>query len=123
MILFAEVRKNSEWEKDLPAGSTTKMISKKCINTATFVELLQDFARLKLSGRFLLNFDGAKSHLDYSICEFTEENAILLYSLPSNITHNFQSIDKDFLGSFEIFWDHHALFISPRIEKNKIFQC
>ena len=109
MILFSGVRKNPAWERDLPTGSVAKMTPKGCMTSDTFVEFLRHFSRFKPNGTCLLIFDGAKSHLDYKICEFAEDNDILLYCLPSNTTHELQPLDKGCFRSFELFWDQHAL--------------
>ena len=78
------------------------------MTTDAFVEFLRRFSRLPM-GICLIIFDGAKSHLDYKICEVAEENDIILYCLPSNTTHELQPSDKGCCRSFEIFWDQHAL--------------
>ncbi|XP_063219165.1 tigger transposable element-derived protein 1-like [Bacillus rossius redtenbacheri] len=109
MILFPGLRKNPAWEKNLPTGSTTIMTRKGSMTTESFVSFLNHFSRFKPSGPCLLIFDGAKSHLDYSICEVAEQNEIILYCLPSNTTHELQPLDKGCFRSFEIFWDQHTL--------------
>lgn len=109
MILFAGLRKNPAWEKNLPTGSTTVMTRKGSMTSECFVTFLKHFSRFKPCGPCLLIFDGAKSHLDYTICEVAEENDVVLYCLPSNTTHELQPLDKGCFRSFEIFWDQHAL--------------
>lgn len=94
MMLFSGVRKNPVWEKNLPIGSCIKMTPKGSMTTEIFTEFLRHFSRFKPSGTCLLIFGGAKLHLDYKICEVAEENDILLYCLPSNITHELQPLDK-----------------------------
>lgn len=74
IILFPRVRKTLARKKGLPTGSATKMASKDCVNTETFVEFLRYFARFKPSHSLVcvLIFDGAKFHLNYSFYEFAK---------------------------------------------------
>ena len=89
LVLFSVVRKNPGGKKvhlslqvvcsfvlsklfvHLSLQGLRPKTTKVWMNTETFVEFLRHVARFKPSGLCLLIFDGSKSHLDYSIREFS----------------------------------------------------
>ncbi|KAL3289623.1 hypothetical protein HHI36_023033, partial [Cryptolaemus montrouzieri] len=56
-----------------------------------------------------LVFDGASSHLDFTIAEKADNLGITLFCLPSNTTHELQPLDKAVFRSFEAHWDNELL--------------
>ena len=94
MILYKGKRLNVEYAEDLPSGSVCAMTDRVSITLKTFVDWLNHFAKFKPPGLCLIIFDGAKSHLDYSIVETASRHNIVLYCLPSNKTHELQPLDN-----------------------------
>lgn len=109
IILFKGKRMKPEWKDKLPTGSDCLMTPKGCMTTEAFCVWLKHFSRFKPNGPCLLIFDGAISHLDYSIVEKAEDFDIKLFCLPSNTTHELQPLDKSCYGPFETFWDEQVL--------------
>lgn len=79
------------------------------MTTDLFVEFIKHLAKHKTQGKFLLNFDGASSQLDYTIVEEADCHDIVLYCLPSNTTHELQPLYKSVNKSFEHYWDQEIL--------------
>lgn len=109
MILMKGIRVKEEWKENLPDGSTLKMTAKGSMTTEIFVEYIKHFAKFRVPGKVLLIFDGASSHLDYTIVEEAEKHDIVLYCLPSNTTHWLQPMDKSVFSPFEEYWDQEVL--------------
>lgn len=79
------------------------------MTAVAFVEWINHFAKFKPSGKVLLIFDGAASHLDANIVEAAETNDIVLYCLPSNTTHALQPMDVSCFKPYESYWDDEVL--------------
>ncbi|XP_018370178.1 PREDICTED: tigger transposable element-derived protein 1-like [Trachymyrmex cornetzi] len=109
MIIFKGKRGKPEFTDNLPPGSIISMAPKGFITTELFIKFLNHFASFKLAGKILLVFDGAASHLDYTIVEAADKHDIVLYCLPSNTTHELQPLDKSVYRSFEHHWDQEFL--------------
>lgn len=109
MIIFKGQRQKPEFSDNLPAGSFVKMSAKGSMTTELFVEFIKHLAKYKTQGKILLIFDGASSHLDYTIVEEADRHDIVLYCLPSNTTHELQPLDKSVNKSFEHYWDQEVL--------------
>lgn len=102
MIIFKGQRQKPEYSDNLPAGSLVKMASKGSMTTEFFIEFIKHLGKYKTQGKALLIFDGAFSHLDYTIVEEADKLDIVLYCLPSNTTHELQPLDKSVNKSFII---------------------
>jgi hypothetical protein len=109
MIIFKGKRLKAEFQDNLPAGTLVKMAPKGYMTTEIFVDFVHHLGRYKTEGPALLIFDGAKSHLDYSIVEAADSNGITLLCLPSNTTHELQPLDKSVYRSYESHWDKEVL--------------
>lgn len=109
MILFKGKRKKNEWMDNLPAGSVIEMTDKGSMTTSVFVRWLHHFANYKPPGKVLLIFDGASSHLDASIVDAAASHEITPFCLPSNTTHELQSMDKAVFKAFESYWDDEVM--------------
>lgn len=109
MILMKGIRQKPEWSMNLPPGSAIEMTAKGSMTTQTFVKWIEHFSKFKPIGKVLLIFDGASSHLDYTIVEAAEKNDIILFCLPSNTTHELQPMDKAVFAAFESYWDDEVL--------------
>lgn len=109
MILFRGKRLKPEFCDNLPHGSLVKMAAKGFMTTQLSSDFLRHFAQFKPNGPTLLVFDGASSHLDFTIAETAESLGITLFCLPSNTTHEFQPLDKAVFHSFEANWDQELL--------------
>lgn len=109
MIIFKGKRLKPEWADELPLGSLVRMAPKGSMTTELFIEFLRHLSRYKGSGPTLLVFDGASSHLDYSIVDEADRLQIRLFCLPSNTTHELQPLDKAVYRSFEYHWDQELL--------------
>lgn len=109
MILMKGIRQKPEWSMHLPPGSVIEMTAKGSMTTQTFVKWIDHFSKFKPAGKVLLIFDGASSHLDYTIVEAAEKNDIILFCLPSNTTHELQPMDKAVFAAFESYWDEEVL--------------
>lgn len=81
------------------------MAPKGFMTTELFITFLNHFASFKPPGQILLVFDGAASHLDYTIVEAADKHDIVLYCLSSNTTHELQPLNKSVYRSFEHHWD------------------
>lgn len=120
MILYKGKRMKPEWTYNLPAGSVCRMTDRGSMTTAVFRDWLAHFASFKTPGRCLLIFDGAKSHLDYSVVEEAEKYDITLYCLPSNTTHELQPLDKAVFKPFETYWDQELMRFWDRFQTHTI---
>lgn len=109
MIIFKGQRQKPEFSDNLPAGSSVKMSPKGSMTTELFVDFIKHLAKYKTQGKILLIFDGASSHLDYTIVEEADRHDIVLYCIPSNTTHELQPLDKSVNKSFEHYWDQEVL--------------
>lgn len=109
MILFRGKRLKPEFCDNLPHGTLVKMAPKGSMTTQLFNDFLRHFAQYKSNGSTLLVFDGATSHLDFTIAETAESLGITLFCLPSNTTHELQPLDKAVFRSFEANWDQELL--------------
>lgn len=109
MIIFKGQRQKPEYSDNLPAGSLVKMAPKGSMTTELFIEFIKHLGKYKTQGKVLLIFDGASSHLDYTIVEEADKHDIVLYCLPSNTTHELQPLDKSVNKSFEHHWDQEAM--------------
>lgn len=109
MILMKGIRQKPEWCVNLPPGSVIEMTTKGSMTTQTFVKWIDHFSNFKPPGKVLLIFDGASSHLDYTIVEAAEKSDIVLFCLPSNTTHELQPMDKAVFAAFESYWDDEVL--------------
>lgn len=98
-----------EWTDHLPPGSAAIMTEKGSMTNESFISWLSHFAKYRNPGPTLLIFDGARSHLDISIVEAAENHGITLFCLPSNTTHELQSMDKAVFKSYESLWDQEVL--------------
>ena len=96
MVLFKGVRRKSQLADDLPPGSAVEMTQKGSMTTETFVKWIRHFARYKPTGKVLLVFDGAASHLHPDIVNEAEKHDITLFCLPSNTTHELQPMERQF---------------------------
>ena len=67
MVLYKGKRMKPEWTYNLPAGSVCRMTDRGSMTTAVFTDWIAHFASFKTPVRCFLIFDGAKSHLDYSV--------------------------------------------------------
>lgn len=110
MIIFKGKRLNPELTDNLPHGLLVKMAPKGCMTTELFVDFLNHFSQyIANNAPTLLVFDGASSHLDYTIADAAESLNITLLCLPSNTTHELQPLDKAVFRSFEAHWDQELL--------------
>lgn len=109
MILFRGKRLKPEFCDNLPHGSLINMAPKGSITTQLFNDSLRHFAQYKSNGPTLIVFDGASSHLDFTIAETAESLGNTLFCLPSNTTHELQPLDKAVFRSFEANWDQKLL--------------
>lgn len=109
MIIFKGKRKKPEFTDNLPPESIIEMSAKGYMTTEIFIKFLNHLASFKPAGKILLVFDDAACHLDYTIVEAAEKVDIILYCLPSNTTHELQSLDKSVYRSFEHHWDQELL--------------
>ncbi|XP_030764873.1 uncharacterized protein LOC115889097 [Sitophilus oryzae] len=73
MILMKGIRKKIEWSLHLPPGSVIEMTAKGSMTTETFVKWIDHFSKFKPTGKVLLIFDGASSHLDQTIVDASEK--------------------------------------------------
>ncbi|KAJ8948410.1 hypothetical protein NQ318_009921 [Aromia moschata] len=96
------------FEDNLPDGTLVKMAPKGSMTTELFVQFIQHLSKFKIVGPILLVFDGAASHLDYTIVEEADKHNITLLCLPSNTTHELQPLDKSVYRSFEAHWDQEV---------------
>lgn len=85
------------------------MAPKGSMTTELFIEFIKHLGIYKTQGKALLIFDGASSHLDYTIVEEADKLDIVLYCLPSNTTHELQPLDKSVNKSFDHHWDQEAM--------------
>ena len=108
MIIFKGKRGKPEYSDNLPTDTLVSMSEKGCMTKELFAMWLQHFAKFK-SGKVLLIFDGASSHIHPDIVDVAEDNDIVLFCLPSNTTHELQPLDKSVFRSFEHFWDLELL--------------
>lgn len=83
IILFKGKRLKPEFTDNLRAAALVKMTEKGYMNHETFVEFIRHLAKYKTTGKCLLIFDGAASHLHFSIVDEAEKHDITLYCLPS----------------------------------------
>lgn len=120
MILFKGKREKEEWKENLPIGSCIQMTKKGSMTTETFVKWIQHFAKFKCDEKVLLIFDGASSHLDYTIVDEAEMHNIVLYCLPSNTTHYLQPMDRSVFGPFETYWDNEVMLFWTNRPHHKI---
>ncbi|XP_069702683.1 uncharacterized protein [Periplaneta americana] len=109
MILFKGKRRRPEWGDDMPPGTAIKMTEKGSMTCQVFIKWLTHFAKFKSVGKFLLIFDGAKSHLDANIVDVADEHDIILFCLSSDCTHELQPLDKAVFVPFEQYWDPAVL--------------
>lgn len=109
VILFKGKRLKPEWTDQFPPGGIALMTPKGSMTIESFKVWLKHFSKYKAPGPCLLIFDGASSHLDYSIVQVADELNITLYCLPSNTTHELQPMDKAVFRSFEHYWDDEVL--------------
>ncbi|XP_018300373.1 uncharacterized protein [Mycetomoellerius zeteki] len=109
MIIFKGKREKPEFADNLLPGSTISMAPKGFMTTELFIKFLNHFASFKPAGKILLVFDGAASHLDYTIVEAADKHDIVLYCLSSNTTHELQPLDKSVYRSFEHHWNQEFL--------------
>jgi hypothetical protein len=109
MIIFKGNRLKPEFNDNLLPGSLMRMAPKGPMTRELFVDFIRHLARYKTEGRVLLIFDGASSHLDYTIVEAADEHMITLFCLPSNTTHELQPLDKAVYRSLESNWDTQLL--------------
>lgn len=105
MVIFKGKRLKPEFQDNLPPGSLVQMAPKGSMTTSLFIKFIEHLSRHKTAGPILLVFDGASSHLHYSIVDFADEKDITLFCLPSNTTHELQPLDKAVYRSFEAHWD------------------
>lgn len=94
MIIFKRIRYRSELGLNLPPGTKVSMAPKGSMTSSVFVEFIKHFAQHKVRGKCLLIFDGAKCRLSNEAMEEADKSNIVLYSLPSNTTHELQLLDK-----------------------------
>lgn len=109
LILFKGKRLKPEWTDQFPPGGIALMTPKGSMTIESFKTWLKHFSVYKSPGPCLLIFDGASSHLDYTIVHVADELNIALYCLPSNTTHELQPMDKAVFRSFEHYWDEQVL--------------
>lgn len=109
MILYKGKRKKPTYCDNLPAQSQVVMTEKGFMTIAVFNCWLEHFKQFKGPDDVLLILDGAKCHLDISICMNAEEKGIDIFCLPSNTTHELQPLDKSCFRSFEHHWDDELL--------------
>ncbi|CAG4971678.1 unnamed protein product [Parnassius apollo] len=109
MVIFKGKRLRPEFCDNMPPGTLVKMGTKGSMTTELFVELINHLGQFKSQGKCLLIFDGASSHLDARIVDAADAHDIVLYCLPSNTTHELQSLDKSVNKSYEHFWDEEVL--------------
>jgi hypothetical protein len=57
----------------------------------------------------VLIFNEAKTHIDVSIVHITEANNIVLFCLPSKMTHHSKPFDQGINVPFEEFWDQQVI--------------
>ncbi|XP_039760048.1 uncharacterized protein LOC120633772 [Pararge aegeria] len=120
MILFKGKRLRPEFCDNLPPGSLVKMAPKGSMTTELFVNFIHHLGQNKTSGKCLLIFDGASSHLDARIVDAADVHNIVLYCLPSNTTHELQPLDKSVNKSFEHFWDEEVLLYAYQHPERKL---
>lgn len=109
MILFKGKRRKPTFRDNLPAKSVVVMTEKGSMTIEVFNKWLEHFGQFKVPGKVLLILDGAKCHLDLSICMKAEELDIDIFCLPSNTTHELQPLDKSCYGPFEHYWDEELM--------------
>ncbi|KAJ8876966.1 hypothetical protein PR048_021418 [Dryococelus australis] len=95
-----------EYVDKLPQGTKVFTTGKGSMTCSTFVKWLEHFSRYKPAEKILLIFDGATPYLDANIAATTDEHNITLLCLPSNSTHELQSMNKVLFRSFEYHWDN-----------------
>ncbi|KAF5282299.1 hypothetical protein FQR65_LT14353 [Abscondita terminalis] len=69
-----EQRQKPEFSENLPPGSLVKMARKGSMTTELFVGFVKHLGKHKTQGKILSIFDGATSHLDYTIVENEAQN-------------------------------------------------
>lgn len=109
MIIFKGQRQNPELSDNLPPGRIVKMAPKGSLTKDLFIDFIKHLAKYKTQGNILLIFDGASSHLDFTVVEEADTHNIILYCLPSNTTHELQPLDKSVNKSFEHHWDQEVM--------------
>ncbi|KAK9681395.1 DDE superfamily endonuclease [Popillia japonica] len=72
---------------------------------------MDHFAKYKSSGPALLIFDGVLCHLDANIIEAVDAHEVTLFCLPSNTTHELQSMDKKLFRAYESYWDEEMMLL------------
>lgn len=110
MILYYGKRKKPTYCYDLPSQSQVVMTEKGSMTITVFNQWLKHFYKFKEADDVLLILNGTKFHLDVSICLSAEEKSIDIFCLPSNITHELQSLDKSCFKLFEHYWDELLTF-------------
>ena len=109
MIIYKGKRCKPEYADNLPPDTFVRMSEKGNMITKLFIEWLDHFSKFKTAGTVLLIFDGATSHISPRIVDVASSNDIILFCLPSNTTHELQSMDKCIFRLFEHFWDQEVL--------------
>ena len=64
--------------------------------------------QVKLTGKVIFIFDGAKCHLSPSIVDEADKYEVTLFCLPSNTTHELQPMDVAVFRAFEHYWDEEV---------------
>ena len=125
VILFKGKRRNECLEANLPPGTKVFMTKKGSMTTECFIKWLEHFNEFRKRGSTLLIFDGASSHLDYTIADAADRFGITLFCLPSNCTHYLQPLDRCVFRSFETYWDdaviNHMVSSNERTINKKSF--
>lgn len=93
------------YSERLPFGSKVIVTPKGSMNVETFNKWLDHFIEFMAPPPVILIFDGAKSHLDITITEQTEEYRINLCCLSKNTTHELQPVDKSVFRVIEAYRD------------------
>lgn len=82
-------------ERGFPlTGSVVHITPKGSMTTEVFVKWLDHFAKFMSAPPVILIFDGASCHLDVSIVAKAEQLGIHMLCLPSNTTHELQTMEK-----------------------------
>ena len=99
VILFKGRRMKGEWLDALPPRSITPMTNRASMATEAYVNWLTHFRLSEVAGSCLLVYDRDTSRLDHSTVEAADRHHITLLCLPSQTTHELQSMGKSVFGA------------------------
>lgn len=102
--IFKGKNKKAEYGDGLPPGSAIVMNEKSAyINSDLFLDWLKThFVPRKPPGKVLLILDGHSSHCNsVDMLEYSDENDVVLLSLPSHTSHYLQPLDRSFFKSLK----------------------